>query len=85
MLIIDKLLEEKGMSKTELAKKLGKSKSTISGYLSNPNLSTLEAIASALDVSVRDLFQDSKIDQNFQELFTKDENGNLKSVGFIKK
>lgn len=81
---LDEVLRKHGSSRTELALKLGKAKSTISGYDKNPSLQTLEVIASALEIDIRDLFPEKKPD-GYEELFTKDKNGNLKSVGFLKK
>ncbi|MEA1849228.1 helix-turn-helix transcriptional regulator [Chryseobacterium sp. MHB01] len=81
---LDEVLKKHGSSRTELAEKLGKKKNTISGYDKNPSLQTLEAIAAALEIDIRDLFPEKQPD-NSQEIFTKDEKGNFTSIGFIRK
>lgn len=55
------VLVEKEVSQTELAKKLGKSFSTINAYCSNrkqPSLELLSEIADILSVSMKDLIVD---------------------------
>lgn len=55
------VLVEKEVSQTELAKKLGKSFSTINAYCSNrkqPSLELLNDIADILSVSMKDLIVD---------------------------
>lgn len=55
------VLVEKEVSQTELAKKLGKSFSTINAYCSNrkqPSLGLLNEIADILSVSMKDLIVD---------------------------
>jgi len=55
------VLVEKEVSQTELAKKLGKSFSTINAYRSNrkqPSLELLNEIADILSVSMKDLIVD---------------------------
>lgn len=55
------VLVEKEVSQTELAKKLGKSFSTINAYCSNrkqPSLELLYEIADILSVSMKDLIVD---------------------------
>lgn len=55
------VLVEKEVSQTELAKKLGKSFSTINAYCSNrkqPSLELLNKIADILSVSMKDLIVD---------------------------
>lgn len=55
------VLVEKEVSQTELAKKLGKSFSTINAYCSNrkqPSLKLLNEIADILSVSMKDLIVD---------------------------
>ena len=52
------ILEEKGISQTWLANKLGKSFSMVNAYTYNrrqPNLETLYQIANILNVNVKDL------------------------------
>lgn len=55
------VLVEKGITQTELAKRLGKSFSTINAYCSNrkqPSLELLSKIADVLSVSIKDLIID---------------------------
>ena len=55
------LLVEQDVSQTELAKKLGKSFSTINAYCSNrkqPSLELLNQIADILSVKMKDLIVD---------------------------
>ena len=55
------VLVEQDVSQTELAKKLGKSFSTINAYCSNrkqPSLELLNQIADILSVKMKDLFVD---------------------------
>ena len=60
---IKNVLEEKGISQTWLADKLGKSFNTVNGYVQNrhqPRLEVLNEIAEILDVDVKDLIQSNK-------------------------
>ncbi len=55
------VLVEKDISQTELAKKLGKSFSTVNAYCSNrkqPSLESLNEIAEILSVGMKDLIMD---------------------------
>lgn len=56
---IKEILKEKGITNKELATKLGVTSGAISQYISengNPNLKTLERIATALNVPIQELF-----------------------------
>lgn len=58
---ITQVLDERGSSQTWLAKKLGKSFSTVNAYCCNryqPDLVTLLAIAKILRVNLKDLITD---------------------------
>ena len=55
------VLEDKGISQTWLAKKLGRSFSTVNAYVCNrsqPNLTTLLEIAQLLSVDMKELITD---------------------------
>lgn len=55
------VLVEKELSQTWLAEKIGKSFSTVNAYCCNrqqPNLITLQCIAKALDVDIKDLISE---------------------------
>lgn len=55
------ILVEKDISQTELAKRIGKSFSSVNAYCCNrqqPTLSVLEDIAKALNVSIKDLINE---------------------------
>ena len=57
------ILEEKGISQTWLANKLGKSFSMVNAYACNrrqPNLETLYQIANILNVNVKDLLNSNE-------------------------
>lgn len=57
------VLEDKGISQTWLAKKLGRSFSTVNAYVCNrsqPNLNTLLEIAQLLSVDMKELITDEK-------------------------
>lgn len=57
------VLEDKGISQTWLAKKLGRSFSTVNAYVCNrsqPNLTTLLEIAQFLSVDMKKLITDKK-------------------------
>ena len=54
---IKELCKLQGITQVELAEKIGISQPSLSQRLNNPNLSSLEEIAQALGVSVRDLFK----------------------------
>lgn len=59
-MLVKNLLKEKGISQKDLAAKIGVSAGALSQMMSenaNPNLKTLERIASALGVSVSELFE----------------------------
>ncbi len=56
------VLEEKGISQTWLAKKLGKSFSTVNSYVCNrsqPNLVTLLEISNLLSVDMKELISEA--------------------------
>lgn len=64
-MVVDKIkeiCEKKGLSITELGRKIGAGKSTIHTIMNNgnPTVETLEKIAKALDVSIRDFFDGDK-------------------------
>ena len=57
------VLADKGISQTWLAKKLGRSFSTVNAYVCNrtqPNLTTLLEIAQILSVDMKELISDEK-------------------------
>ena len=57
------VLEDKGISQILLAKKLGRSFSTVNAYVCNrsqPNLTTLLEIAQILSVDMKELISDAK-------------------------
>lgn len=59
---IKSVLVEKDVSQTDLAKKLGKSFSTVNAYCCNrqqPTLEVLNQIAEVLEVSLKDLVTDN--------------------------
>ncbi len=60
---IKDVLDEKGISQTWLASKLGKSFNSVNAYVCNrtqPNLETLLQISKILQIDMRDLISDAK-------------------------
>lgn len=55
---IDALLKERGMTKVELARRIGTSKENLNGKLKSPSYPTLSEIADALEVDMWELFAD---------------------------
>lgn len=54
---IQQICREKGMTQTELAQKIGITKATLSDTIGGDmRISTIERIATGLDVKVKDLF-----------------------------
>jgi transcriptional regulator with XRE-family HTH domain len=63
MIIIDNILKEKGLSKTDIAKRIGLSRESLYRILSgNPTLDNLNKLANALDVPIGDLFDHPQTD-----------------------
>lgn len=81
---IEQVMNDKGFTNAKLAKAIGVTRSTITNNLENPTLKFLERIAHAMDVKVSDLLDEGS-ENDMQEIFTKDENGELHSIGFIRK
>ena len=68
MLIIKEVIKEKGYSVTSFAEKIGMAQVSLSRIINgNPTVETLEKIANALDVNVRDLFRSSKSNKEPKE------------------
>lgn len=64
MINLEEVLRKKKMTKAGLAAKMGKSKQLISTIADNPRLSTMEAIAEALDMPVyRLLISEKELDE----------------------
>lgn len=88
VLRLKEILDEKGLKGQDLAQFLGVTTTTVSNFNQGntlPKAEILIKIAEYLDVDLSELFVRTKKSDCLQEIFTKDENGNLKSVGFIKK
>ena len=60
---IAEILQEKGISKTEFAERMGIKKQNVNVLLETNNIRKLEEIASVLNVSLTDLWQDETISQ----------------------
>lgn len=61
MIYIDNILKEKKLSKTDIAKRMGLSRESLYRILSgNPTLDNIIKLASALEVSVSELFSSDK-------------------------
>ena len=75
------ILREKGMKMYELAEKIGVAPESLTRALQrNPQYSTLKAIASALNVSVRDLFVEAGESINSVVRGTVDVNGKVRHI-----
>lgn len=87
ILRLKEVMDEKGINGKDLAAKIGVTTTTISNLVQGNNFpkpETLVKIAEALNVDIRELFVSSK-KTDLKELFVKDENGELHSIGFIRK
>ena len=61
MLVIKEVIKDKGYTVTSLAEKLGMTQVSLSRIINgNPTIETLEKIANALNIDVRDLFKSTK-------------------------
>ena len=84
MLIIKEVIKEKGYSVTSLAEKIGMTQVSLSRIINgNPTVETLEKIAIALDVDVKDLFNSTKETETETIYVLRD--GNYLPIGTIKK
>ncbi|MDY3513709.1 helix-turn-helix transcriptional regulator [Riemerella anatipestifer] len=82
MLRIKEILKEKGITQTEFAGTLGISQVGLNKLINgNPSLSSLEKIANALNIPVRDLFTHS---DNETPLYIQNEQGDYVEVGSLK-
>ncbi len=84
MLIIKEVIKDKGYSVTSFAEKIGMTQVSLSRIINgNPTVETLEKIANALDVDVRDLFNPTK-EAETETLYVNRE-GQFVPVGVLKK
>lgn len=91
MLRLEEILKERNMAVTDLEaimKKRGTKLSRLSiskiiNNVSSPKVSTLQDIANALQVDIRDMF--NYIDEELKPIYEKDSDGNEKVVGYLKK
>lgn len=64
MLIVKEVIKEKGYTVTALAEKLGMKQVSLSRIINgNPTVETLEKIANAINVDVKDFFASSNADK----------------------
>lgn len=71
MLVIKEVIKDKGHTVTSLAEKIGITQVSLSRIINgNPTVETLEKIANALDVDIKDLFHSTK-DEAFETLYIK--------------
>lgn len=81
MLRIKELAKEKGVTLEVLSKRVGVNRVTLSRTINgNPTVDTLQKIAYALGVSIRELFEP----ENTEPIF-KNENGEFKVIGYLNK
>ncbi|WP_406683330.1 helix-turn-helix domain-containing protein [Seonamhaeicola sp. MEBiC1930] len=65
MLIIKEIIKKKGFTVTSFADKIGMTQVSLSRIINgNPTVDTLEKIAKALEVEVRDLFSGKNPEEN---------------------
>ena len=86
ILRLKEVLREKNITGKELAEKIGLTETSISRIVKGiqyPKLETLTEIANALGVHITDLFTPD--DEHFHTLYIKDENGNFKEFGKVRK
>jgi len=58
MIYIDEIIKEKGITKTDLAKRMGLSRESLYRIISgNPTLENIQKLAGAMGVSVSELFE----------------------------
>lgn len=85
VLRIKEVLTEKGVTGKDLANKIGLTETSISRIVKGdqyPKIETLIAIASALDVDVKDLFVSTKEGESLEPFYVK-RNGELVQIGEI--
>lgn len=56
---IESLLKERNLTKTAFAEMMGVRKQNVNGMFENPTLNTLKKVASTLNISLSELFDDS--------------------------
>ena len=58
MIDIDRILKEKGITKTDVAKRIGLSRESLYRIISgNPTLENIQKLSNALEVSISELFE----------------------------
>lgn len=81
MLRIKEIAKEKGVTLEVLSNRIGVNRVTLSRTINgNPTVDTLQKIADALGVSIRELFEP----ENTEPIF-KNENGEFKVIGYLNK
>lgn len=84
MLIIKEVIKSRGYTVTSLAEKIGMTQVSLSRIINgNPTVETLEKIALALGVDVKDLFKSTK-EKNTETIYVL-RDGNYVAVGEIMK
>lgn len=81
MLRIKEIAKEKGVTLEVLSNKIGVNRVTLSRTINgNPTVDTLQKIADALEVSVRELFEPEKTEPIYKNV-----NGEFKVIGYLNK
>jgi len=63
MIYIDTILKEKGITKTDVAKRMGLSRESLYRILSgNPTLDNLQKLSNSLEISISELFEQPSTD-----------------------
>jgi len=83
---IEKYLKEKGVTKRELANKLGIKENSVNRLLKNPRISVfkLETIANVLEVSVQDLLSKNTEEMSHEQIKSEDEFKKLNPIDSTK-
>lgn len=88
ILRLKEIISERALVGQDVAKSLGITTTTLSNFNQGntfPNGEMLLKIAEYLDVDIRELFYPTKQNDSLQELFVKDDDGNFKSIGYLKR
>lgn len=88
ILRLKEILIQKDIESKDLAQAIGVTTTTVSNFNQGntlPKAEMLIKIAEYLDVDIPDLFYSLKPNADFQEIFTKNADGSLVSIGYIKK
>ena len=87
LLRLKEIINERGLKGEDVAKDLDITTTTLSNFNQGntfPKAEMLLKLSEYFNVDIRDLFHPTKPDDSLKELFVKDEDGNFKSIGYLK-